>query len=81
MKIELTVTPPPGQGEAPFGEPAWREKPAVTNPIGLWVFRVSYPFKGERIGVVGNKIRPKLEDQGSFHLILRLLLRNKRQRR
>lgn len=66
MKIELTVTLP-GEGEAPLGnrlEPAWREKPAITNPIGLRVFRVSYPFKRERIGVVGNKIGLKLEDQG-----------------
>lgn len=68
MKIELIVTPPPGGRRSVLWgaglEPAWRVKPAVTNPIGLGVFRVSYPFKRERIEVEGNKIGLKLEEQG-----------------
>lgn len=50
MKIELIVTPTLGEGEAPSGEPARRKKPAITNLTGLWVFRVSYPFKRESWG-------------------------------
>lgn len=67
MKIELIVTPPWGKEKRPLGnglEPAWRKKPTVTNPAGRQVFRVSYPFKRERIGVEGNKIGLKLEEQG-----------------
>lgn len=45
MKIELVVTPPGGQRGSPW-RATERMKPSVTNPIGLWVFRVSDPWKG-----------------------------------
>lgn len=53
-----------GEGDILSGEQARRKKPVITNPIGLWAFRVSYPFKRERIGVEGNKVGLKLEEQG-----------------
>ena len=32
MKIELIVTPPDGEAEAPSGELAGRRKPSITSP-------------------------------------------------
>lgn len=51
-----------GEVDAFFGELVGRKKSLIINFIGLWVFRVLFLFKRERIGVEGNKIGFKLEE-------------------
>lgn len=48
------VTPPGGEGEVPPGVTE-RTKPSVTNPIGLWVFRVSDRVKDRESGLKAIK--------------------------
>lgn len=54
MKIELMVTPPGGRRGSPW-RATERTKPSVTNPIGLWVFRVSDRVKDRESGLKAIK--------------------------
>lgn len=80
MKIELIVTPPWGKEKRPLGnQPEGRSRQLLT-PLACGSSGSHIRLK-ERVGVEGNKIGLKLEEQGAISSNLVVVTRNKRQRR